>query len=482
MFSNLFRRLGITMIALTIIFLGANILDYFTDGSKDKPESPYYREIVYEGKEIPVLDESELEEMEDEDYIEEKVEKDFEEEIYEVISDKKLTQNQIEMWLTPAQEAKLTKPVESLRTDNPTIVPDSSGGITEIPNLEILNFAADDPCRAEHGNLHGDCVVNKFYETHDNDYDVLIAMNLGEYNDKKNGVGDFSLRRYMPYNLGIPRYHWFINYPNVPSRLRYMQQIGDSWRNDYTGNRTFLHELGHTWGIQWLSRDLSCYEGVDWIEHTFENSHWTQLFQTGNTGSSLMSYQMNSVTEGERPPILRGYLRDNQDGTFTFFGNKERGRPIFNYMDLYAMGLINEEQLGQFEMYTVMDPVWFNPDAGYSEDKLYSGSRYDFTLDDFKDLLKRKEACNGYNYFTGDGSRRLHEYDNGVEWSTNPHVALVLIKFPEEEITQEDAYKLCQKVNYEFIDDWNYATHGLSNLNTNLGDEVNPDCAALFNQ
>lgn len=345
--------------------------------------------------------------------------------------------------------------------------------LSHIPNVKILEFAVNDPCRQSTGNIRGDCLVERFYEENENNYDVLITIDLGMYEDKESGWSGWGVRRYIPYNIGMPLDPLLSDFPHYPSRLRYMQQLNDFWRK--SNNRAFLHELGHTWGVGWRN---ACEEGEVWCEHTFEAGHWTELFQTGNTGASLMSYSKNMVSEGEVGVALMGRFTDNYDGTFTW----EEVNPIFNYMDLYAMGLIKEEELAEQEMFTVINPIWLNPNASVSEDRLYSGTRYDLTLDDFKNLLQRKEDKEGLDYFTEDGNRRLHEYDNGIEWTTNPHVGIALIKFPEQEISEEDAYKICQKVNYEWIDAWDYATHGLSNLSTNLGDGFNPDCAALFNQ
>lgn len=50
-----------------------------------------------------------------------------------------------------------------------------------------------------------------------------------------------------------------------------------------------------------------------------------------------------------------------------------------------------------------------------------------------------------------------------------------------QQISNEDAYTICERVNYDWPTSWNIATRGFSEINTNLvGDDSAPDCAVLF--
>ena len=140
------------------------------------------------------------------------------------------------------------------------------------------------------------------------------------------------------------------------------------------------------------------------------------------------------------------------------------------------MGLMSEAELAQKEMFVLMNPARIGTTFNYS------GIRQDLTLDDFKRLLQKRELCDGQglDYFTGDGSRRVHEYDQGRELAENFNVAIALIKFPEQKISVDDAYRICRKVNYDWVNSWNYASYGLSNISTNLGDALNPYCSVFF--
>jgi len=382
--------------------------------------------------------------------------------------------NDVEHTVTRGEMAQLVYNVENYLAGLPLIFDDSISA-ESIPNVAILEFEENDECRYSNGNVRGDCVVDKFYQNHEDNYDMIMVIDVGDYAGKHNGWASYNVHRYVPSNLGIEELCDETCLEKYPERLRFMNQSGDSWAD--SGDTVFVHELGHYWGVDWLSTDLSCYD-ESWIEYAFENSHWTELFQAGG-GASIMSYQMNVVSEGEPSGITKGILTDNHDGTFSFSEEElpRLGHMQFNAMDLYAMGLIDEEELGKQEIYVVLNP-------GEISENLYSGTRHDFSLYDFQNLLLEKEECEGTGpnfFYTGDGSRQLNEYDDGVELAENFNVAIVLIKFPEQKITNEDAYYICERVNYDWIDSWNLAAHGLSEIDTHInGDDPIPDCADLY--
>jgi hypothetical protein len=314
--------------------------------------------------------------------------------------------------------------------------------------------------------------VDAFYENNSNDYDMLVMIDLGPYGDKQGFWSGWGVHRYVPYNIGQDKPDNMVNV-NYPSRLRYMQQVNTSWQ--WSNSINFIHEVGHYWSIGWVAWDLSCYTDP-LIDYFFENGHWTELFQASDAvnGSSVMSYVLNSVTPGEPSGIPYGTIIDNHNNTFSF-KTAQNSLLRFNYMDLYAMGLLTESELAQKEMFVLIQPK-----AVAGQFDLFTGTRRTLTLADFKDLLQQKEDCDGIDYLTGDGSRRLHAYDQGRELARNFNIGIVLLKYPEQEISKVDAHQICQQVNYNWIRDWNFATYGMSNISTNLGDGINPDCSVFL--
>lgn len=352
-----------------------------------------------------------------------------------------------------------------------------------IPNVAILEFQEDDSCRYSNGNLKGECVVEEFYSVYTDDFDMLLITDVGEYNELYNGYSGGSVHRYVPTNIGeidncdgTPIAGTVCD--TYPERLRYMQQIGDAITNGRYLYGTFTHEVGHYWGVSWRSSSSydSCFD-EPWMEQTWENSHWTELLQAGADQSTL-SYLLNSVSEGDTTGIAWGPWFDNGDGTFTKVPNGGYDYLYyFNYIDLYTMGLMSEEEIATKEMYVLLDPV-------YIEKNLYSGTRYDLTLDTFKEVLKVREECEGTGteyYYIGDGSRQLHTYDGGIEFAEDFRIAIILIKFPEQEISDEEAYEICEAVNYNLPSAWNEGTWGLSEIDLRLEEGSSlPDCSELY--
>lgn len=352
-----------------------------------------------------------------------------------------------------------------------------------IPNVAILEFEEDDSCRYSNGNVHGECVVEEFYSVYPDNFDMLIIMDVGEYNGLYNGYSSESIHRYVPTNIGridecdVFEYSFCETYPE---RLRYMQQIGDALTEGLYPEDAFVHEAGHYWGVSWRSPGSRYDECFDepWMEQIWENNHWTELFQAGEE-SSVLSYHISATSERDSTHVAFGPWVDNGDGTFTKTPS-EYGNLKFNYIDLYAMGLMSEEEVETKEMYVVLDPVRVNDADGY----VYSGTRYDLILDDFKDLLAVKEECEGTGteyYYTGDGSRELHSYDGETELAESFRIGMVLIKFPEQTISDQEAYEICEAVNYNLPIAWSEATDGLSEIDLRLEEGSSlPDCFTLY--
>ncbi|MEK9160211.1 MAG: S-layer homology domain-containing protein [Patescibacteria group bacterium] len=375
--------------------------------------------------------------------------------------------------VTRGEMAQLIYNVETYLTseyEDEELTFDDSVNVDSIPNVAILEFGEDDECRYSNGNVRGECVVEKFYQNHEDNYDMIMVIDVGDYEGQYNGWSGNNVQRYVPTNLGMVEECGETCQEEYPERLRHMQQAGDSWKD--SNDVIFLHELAHYWGVAWLSTDESCYD-ESLVEYTFENGHWTELFQAGG-GASIMAYLMNEVSEGDLSGIQKGMLTDNNDGTFSF---SREDSLQFNAMDLYAMGLIDEETLESKDMYVVLYPEEVGTD-------LYSGTRYDLTLDDFKNLLLEKETCEDTGpdyYYTGDGSRILHEYDNGQELAENFKAAIVLIKAPDQEITTSDAFQICEAVNYRWPDAWYEATDERSIVDLSIEGYVDEEtCEEMF--
>lgn len=370
-------------------------------------------------------------------------------------------------------------------------------GDCEIPNVAIIEIPENDPLRNQsNGIINMDTVIQKFYKTYSDDFDVLLTFDIGTYNGKYNGWSDGGMRRYVPSNIGyIDECSSLINptCKDYPARLRYMQQFGMRDRPNVATNanlemnkNTFIHELGHYWTIGWGTFGKpQCYDSWAQYVYNFSEGHWSGNFEAGEASIMLQG----SVLLGKNGTLLDpnlGKLVDNKDGTFTSIDTKIND-PMFNYMDLYAMGLITGNELATKDIFAIynLEKKYSNPiAAGYNysmpEWHTYYGTRKDITLADFKKMLLDKEACEGKDYYTGDGSRVLNAYDKGREPAKDLRVALVLIKFPEQKIFNKKAREICQALNYDFPKAWNEATYGLSTMRTNLSEATkNPDCNAL---
>ncbi|MBA4337187.1 hypothetical protein C0416_05470 [bacterium] len=367
----------------------------------------------------------------------------------------------------------------------------------EEANVAILEFAADDPGRFNGGNLNINAVINKFYSSHSNDFDMLITMDFKTDvgNNILNGWSNGTIHLKGPSNIGIRNVCSMLGNQtclSIPSKLKYMQQCA---YNDYKTNENISadcrHEILHYWGNGWHTPNAdSCFD--DWVSQAFENGHWTQLFSAGSV-ASLHSYPVNFLEAREVPPtdyLLSIYQystwTDNKDGTFTSHtvSPEDQG---FNYIDLYQMGLLSEEELSNKDIFVVLNPEFVgyaNTLRSGAKDQIFSGTRKDITIEELKSLLKEREKCEGVEqyYYSGDGSRVPEILP---ETALDLKVAFALIKYPEQQITMEDAQKICKIVNYDIPEDWYNSSRLSDNLRSNIKtylseNNKNPDCESLF--
>jgi hypothetical protein len=254
------------------------------------------------------------------------------------------------------------------------------------------------------------------------------------------------------------------------------------------GPNVFVHELGHYWGVGWGTQgQAQCFDPWASSVYNFTTGHWSNNLEAGQKSTLSYGNLMRAKTGEELYPNW-GRITDNKDGTFTSSITTRINDARFNNIDLYAMGLMTKEELATKDMFAVYD---LQQKAPLSD--TYYGTRKTVTLDDLKTILKEKTACSiknsympgysqGYDtYYTGDGNRVLDSYDQGKELAKDFKVGLVLIKHPEQVISNKMARDICQAANYDYPKAWSDATYGLSTIHTELSDATkNPNCASLF--
>jgi hypothetical protein len=373
----------------------------------------------------------------------------------------------------------------------------------ERANIAVLEFAADDPARGAQGNVNLDTIIKNFYKSHTDNFDMLITMSFQETpndleNNYLNGATNGNMHLNGASNIGKKNGCGMLTNPTCsgyPSKLKYTQQCNyQDWETDGKLSNICRHEILHYWGNGWANGDHECFD--PWAFWAFENGHWTQLFSAGPF-SSTHTYPVNLLESMENPPTAElldvpqfGLWIDNNDDTFTFHAENNPPDRGFNYIDLYQMGLLSESELSQKELFVVLNPQLIGrtePVDGI-RDRIYTGTRKNITLDDLKSLLLQREQCEntGPNYYyTGDGSRVPEILP---ETALDFRVAFVIIKYPEQKITQKDAQRLCKLINYTTPEDWYYSSrlnadgNGLrSIMNTYFSNITrNPDCESLF--
>jgi len=366
-----------------------------------------------------------------------------------------------------------------------------------IANVHVMTIPADDSSRSIYtGNVDMGQFITKFYQSYEDDFDMLFVFgyDTDDAHGRGNGVSDGFFIKDVPANLGKVDYcgtSLGLNCDTYPEKLKYIQQL-PFWNYTYDTFPTFsfLHEVGHYWGVGWhQAGNDQCYTtlGMAWVNQLLENGHWTERFQAGNT--STLTYQTNFL-EARDPnnplpesTIWKGGWIDNGNGTFTKNGllsDARREGLKFNNVDLYAMGLMSAAEISQTPMFLVLNPQELskNPATAIAT---YSGTRMNLTLDDIQNLLHARGTCEGIGpnyYYTGNGDRDMQGHP---EFSNNIHIGIVLIQYPDNPVTESHAYHLCKIVNEEVVNQWNNATLGRSEINVALSTNTqNPDCEALF--
>ena len=352
-----------------------------------------------------------------------------------------------------------------------------------IPNVLILEIPGNDPSRfPSTGNVSMDALVQKFYKIYPDEFDMLITFDVGKYNGQYNAWSNGFMRRYVPSNIGYidecdsveNRYC-----KGYPTRLRYTQHVSMESDPVVFSSYTFVHELGHYWGVGWGNQHgQQCYDPWASYVYDFPSGHWSSNFEAGPLSVLVGGALQTKNDTYPKPPRLSRII-DSKDGTFTSVdieGGTTTERTRFNNIDLYAMGLMTKEELATKDMFVIYDL-----ERKGSDGNIYYGVRKNITLGDFKTMLKQKSACENKNYYTGDGSRVLNSYDKGKELAKDFRIAFVFVKHPEQEISNKKAREICQAVNYDYPKAWNDATYGLSTIHTYLSEtSKNPDCKSLF--
>lgn len=393
-------------------------------------------------------------------------------------------------------EPKVNLKIDSKFNDIPKIEITTEHKLTTA-NINVMTLPEDDPIRGQlYGNVDMGQFIEKFYQTHDDDFDMLIAIgyNSDDAHGRGNGISDGFLIKDVPTNLGKVDFcgtSLGLGCELYPENLKYIQQL--VYRNyTYEGFPTFtaLHEIGHYWGVDWhQANNDQCYTdlGMPWVNQLLENGHWTERFQAGNT--STLTYPTHFLEDRDpnnpltKSTVWEGSWTDNYDGTFTkngIFMNARREGFKFNNIDLYAMGLMSAEEVAEEEIFLVLDPELISADP-VTAIATYSGTRMDLTLDDIQDLLHARGNCEGIGpnyYYTGNGDRDMQ---GRPEFSDNFRIGFTLIQHSDNMITEDHAYHLCKIINEEVVNQWHNATQERSVLNVNLSpNTTNPNCEELF--
>jgi len=367
----------------------------------------------------------------------------------------------------------------------------------EAANIFVMTIPENDSMRSSNtGNVDMGQFIENFYQSHEDDFDMLIAIayDSDDAHGRGNGISDGFFIKDVPANIGKSNYCMTsigTDCMLYPAKLKYIQQLV-FWNYTYDTFPTFtaLHEIGHYWGVDWhQAGNDQCYTdlGMAWVNQLLENGHWTERFQAGNT--STLTYPTNFLED--RDPnnpltvstVWEGQWTDNHNGTFTkngVFFNARREGLKFNNVDLYAMGLMNAQEIAEEEMFLVLDPELISADPSTAI-ATYSGTRMDLTLDDIQNLLRVRGTCEGIGpnyYYTGNGDRDMQ---GRSEFSDNMHIGFVLIQYLDNKITEDHAYHLCKIVNEEITHQWHNATKERSTLSVYLSTNTKtPDCEALF--
>ena len=479
------------LVIVSVIAVGGGVYFYELETSEDKERATIPTKTSEELENQKVVDTTENSSV---------IKKEDQQETTNTkILEKKPEQRQLPQKSTPPQQPIPTPVVVMPPVAQPLpptvkkLLPPPQTLTKPIPNVLILEVPENDPSRYENGVMSMNAVVQKFYEIYPDEFDMLVTFDVGKQNNKYNGWSNGFMRRYVPSNIGQINECSTVenmNCSGYPTRLRYIQQF-KMWDDTTLSGYVFVHELGHYWGVGWgVQGAPQCFDSWASYVYDFPSGHWSSNFEAGPL-SVIVGGALQAKNGTYLQPRLSRII-DNKDGTFTTTGMEgiTNTTPRFNYIDLYAMGLMTEEELATKDMF-----IAYDLERKGSEGDTFYGVRKNITLDNFKTMLKQLTACmkdpqyNPYNnpqfsnriYYTGDGSRILNSHDNGKEFVKDFKVAFIFMKYPEQTTSNKSARDICQAVNYDYPKLWNDATYGLSTIRTYLSEaSKNPDCATLF--
>jgi len=240
---------------------------------------------------------------------------------------------------------------------------------------------------------------------HSGGYNRYLAKNIGRNNTLYGSPPTFSD---WPNLISYPHMNSidFLDRPILPDRPNYGSTL------------TVFHEIGHNWCVYWSQDSPGPHEWklgdpVAWLAAA--SSHWTWVW-----------------LEPNMPGILYSGPTSN----------------YFNAFDLYAMGLMDYNEISQYS-YLLEDPCSPPEDPNI----------YEVTVDDLIYSL----SLVGGDFYEGDG-KRIPAMDPNIE---NLTTLIVVIKEVNETFTQEQI-DLVVDLAYDLPGDWNTATWDRSSIDITI--------------
>ena len=180
-------------------------------------------------------------------------------------------------------------------------------------------------------------VINDIYNVFSDDYDFIflildepsIPANLNYYG-KLIGVSN------SVSGLGLQNYDYSLDYGSDGKLKAVMQLTG----LEYLKYGPALHELAHQWANHGLATHSVDSPGEELISYLF-TGHWG--FTGGSTPGQLGGFSQSSLIENGN----NSYTVDS----FGPFANGGNGLP-FNELELYLMGMLDIQDLNNFDMFT----------------------------------------------------------------------------------------------------------------------------------